>query len=1573
MYLMSHSKTISVLLALVLIANLLWLANFSSAENRKPSAEEVYGPSKNSNPEDLELIKRINLVKEMLRARNSPNNHGASLSTFETPGDVVLIIDELENIFRNAKNKSFSRPEIAKSIVIDAIVLLYKGRGNTTPKDGKGWYLANRSGETGLREIKEILSRDLIDEEIKTALKTFIASYDFTSVQGKRAQGFPPQFEINSDAAKQEVLSAIESAKTTKKPYQPVPKTAQTAMTLMELVEDAIRKEKLPANAKESISQFLESLDNNIYDKSVGTLNSVRSFLNYYGREEIVENILDALTRTEKAHPLLKGKAGVGKTTLLQMAQDGFIQGKYTFKDQLPPVIVELSITAITNPTDPTAIKNSLKALQFLSKGIDREIIAFIDEAHVGTKMFQNAVKGFLSKKFIRDANRVHMVPATTTEESRVFLQDKAFSRRFVDVYVPEFNHDDVIALIKQTQIPVWQEEHQAKGYRFKEFTDDAIELAYKYREVEQPHAGNPTGTKELLEGALVYKLRRGVKAGNTGDFTVTAEDIHKYLKSSTAMELFPGDPEFDVIFENKFKEFSGSMGGTNGLILEWKSRLKSHFATIHRKNMTADINFGPPGGGKSFIAEQIAKYFFNGAILVINGGEYKTGDLGINKLIGSPTGTVGSEEQRSPLTKFISENPQGGVIAIEESDYMHQDILQFFTNMISKREFKDGLGQTWKTDKFIIIQNSNFGQEFMLPTDSKNKMTWEQYNVRRRQLTQKMTIDGVEVEVIRPDKLDQIFDAFVHKIVTKSNPGEDTSAVSQEMLKQKRRYKAHYVLPPTKEELITAARNNVNQFIEDAKLDFGVEFKIADDLISEVINIEKYEFEKGYTYIHNQLEDKLYKYLSSHYGKRGLQFDVKLGVNAEKEKIMIVQELGSKNVTEYAMGRDPELNQNPWASSQEMQKRIHYFVPNMRKRLRGFVAQIEDMKARLIQKTLDWGTNMTTTQLGTTGNGKTEFYKAAAVAIYGTEEALFKISGLTHKYMLTDHLRPPASFKDSNEETPFERWFKSRLHSGGGIILFDELLSLDGLSHEDLSQRLEIINQLYEFLDEQKLKIGKTVYDARSFIPGITGNALQSLFKGLPNSPDAELITNDILKKMTRQRIVEALGKLGLDPPKIARLGKIYLNGPVPKDESIEIGKIKIAQMVEEVKRQIGRSIEIVIDESITNEVVDRLTTVTLGMREVNSGFNTIAQESITGIVKYIPSVKKIEAKLDHEVIHWFADGKEVIFAGVTVDSSGLQDKNWTFKANMDENAKDRTPQLGDIGTAEETKYSPEALKIVTTHEVYGHFMVDAMTGGKNTSDAISLIPDEDYGGYVRHRRPELMSFDTISSMMRRISVLQAGHRAVFLSGIYATGGGNHGGARDPKEPPSDDLGKIREIQNEMINNELIYGINEKSLVRQKENVNKPVYDFMVKVTDKMIQTGRDSKLFDEVYEKTMKDRFIGGADLDKAVEKIMSQTDKFKKPDRFFFQNVSDVLVEYYKHELPKNELEVVVGLYARLYGELTEFALGEESKAEIKSVFTHTMKKIAGEDASKKEELKKIFKKVMSHHGPCADFLK
>ncbi|MBI2605171.1 MAG: hypothetical protein HYW49_03720, partial [Deltaproteobacteria bacterium] len=569
----------------------------------------------------------------------------------------------------------------------------------------------------------------------------------------------------------------------------------------------------------------------------------------------------------------------------------------------------------------------------------------------------------------------------------------------------------------------------------------------------------------------------------------------------------------------------------------------------------------------------------------------------------------------------------------------------------------------------------------------------------------------------------------------------------------------------------------------------------------------------------------------------------------------------------------------------------IKNFAAGMRESLRANVKQIEETKELLKLKMLDWNTRVVITQLGTSGNGKTEFFKAMAKAVYADSNAYYKISGITDKYKLANFFRPPTGIQGGMEETDFERWVKSRMHSGGGVIILDELLSFHGMSPAEVGHKVEAINELYDLLDEGFLRVGNQLLDVRGFVIGITGNALQEAFAGIGDDPDSERLIQQVTGKIKRGEVVKYFQQYSIDPPKVARFGKIFVNGPLPRSETMEVGRIMMSKTVEGIKSALGRDIELVVPDAVIEKVVTNLTTVQLGMREVEKGFSTLIKEPASGILADIAGVKKLEAKLDGGTIRWYAGGKEVVLEGVKLDASGIEERNWVYKSEVAKGTSVRTPQISDLELPSKTVFSEESFRMIAIHEVYGHWMTGVLVNGVNGAEAISLVPGDGYGGYVRQRFAELAELDTLTSMMKQVVELEAGHRAVFLIGkIYAAGGGPES-AEALKGRRADDIGKVKSILEKTLHNQLLHGYSELSSPAERKLFMTTMKELGVLAADRVMEKGVESGQFEEVFNAAVKERYLSGEQLDDFVRKI--DFAKIGHPDVVLFESLADAAV--------------------------------------------------------------------------------
>ncbi len=171
------------------------------------------------------------------------------------------------------------------------------------------------------------------------------------------------------------------------------------------------------------------------------------------GRDEEIRRVMQVLSRRTKNNPCLIGEPGVGKTAIveglaLRIAKDD-VPDSIKNKRLLSLDLGQLIAGAKYRGEFEERFKGVIKEVTN-SHG---QIILFIDELHTivgagsgeGSNMdASNLLKPSLAR------GEIHVIGATTLNEYRKYIEkDSALERRFQQVYCPEPNVEDTIAILR--------------------------------------------------------------------------------------------------------------------------------------------------------------------------------------------------------------------------------------------------------------------------------------------------------------------------------------------------------------------------------------------------------------------------------------------------------------------------------------------------------------------------------------------------------------------------------------------------------------------------------------------------------------------------------------------------------------------------------------------------------------------------------------------------------------------------------------------------------------------------------------------------------------------------------------------------------------------------------------------------------------------------------------------------------------------------------------------------------------------------------------------------------------------
>jgi len=456
-------------------------------------------------------------------------------------------------------------------------------------------------------------------------------------------------------------------------------------------VAEAGEEEPQTGQAERALRSFTTNLNDAVKKNKVDPV---------IGRIDELENVALALGRRSKSNVILVGDPGVGKTAIAEGLAYNIVKGavpeflkEYT--------VYNLDISAMLAGSKyrgdfEERFKLVLKALE--KKG---KTVLFIDEAHMisgagsannSANDLANMMKPALSK------GNIKVVASTTWEEYRKhFEKDRALMRRFQRISVDEPTAEMSVQILKGIK-KYYEQHHNVK------IKDDAIQAAIKLSVKYQTDKKLPDKAIDLIdcacsrfnlksadervvdEAAIQFELSKMVNMPAEAIAEQESENL-AHLEGQLNQEVY-GQPEAITEIVDK--------------ILVSRAGLKPE-----NKPVGSFVFMGPTGTGKTETAKALAKHL--GVKLVrFDMSEYQE-KHSVSKLIGSPPGYVGFEENAGLLITKIQESPNC-VLLLDEIEKSHPDVSTILLQMMDNGFITGSNGKVADCRNLILIITTNAG-----------------------------------------------------------------------------------------------------------------------------------------------------------------------------------------------------------------------------------------------------------------------------------------------------------------------------------------------------------------------------------------------------------------------------------------------------------------------------------------------------------------------------------------------------------------------------------------------------------------------------------------------------------------------------------------------------------------------------------------------------------------------------------------------------------------------------------------------------------------------------------------------
>jgi ATP-dependent Clp protease ATP-binding subunit ClpA len=440
-------------------------------------------------------------------------------------------------------------------------------------------------------------------------------------------------------------------------------------------------------------------------------------------RDDVITQTISVIIGKNKPNALLVGAAGVGKTRIVEdiarrIANDDPLIPK-SLKDH---TIYELPLSSLVAGAGVVGqLEERVTSLVDYVCEPKNKAILFIDEIHQLTtdrsstyEKIAQIIKPALAR------GDMHVIGATTLQESRSFDDDPAFNRRFSRLIVDELNREQTLEILLAARAGLTAHyKHQIT------VSDDVLETVTVLAD-EYAKAGHhrPDNALTLLDRAMADTVldfskrladataRQDTAAVAMLNGTKTIPTTERRVRQ-VAIRLMTGHAQKESLNVQRLDQELSRIQGQDSITAKLVETLhRDDLGVFPRTTPIAWLFAGASGVGKTEVAKIIAEELTGQPPIILNMTEYHS-PASINRIIGSPAGYVGSTSNAELPFDCLESNPYR-VILLDEIEKSDKSVQRLFLSAFDEGRIRTSQGKAVDFSKAIVIATTNAAKETM-------------------------------------------------------------------------------------------------------------------------------------------------------------------------------------------------------------------------------------------------------------------------------------------------------------------------------------------------------------------------------------------------------------------------------------------------------------------------------------------------------------------------------------------------------------------------------------------------------------------------------------------------------------------------------------------------------------------------------------------------------------------------------------------------------------------------------------------------------------------------------------------